>query len=94
MKNQSATLISPRVTEKAARLSDSSAYVFNVAPGAHKAEIAAEIKRIYKVTPRKVTLVAVPRKTVVNRATNRMGATAAGKKAYVYLKKGDKIELA
>jgi len=31
---------------------------------------------------------------VMTRGTNRAGMTAGGKKAYVFLKKGDKIELA
>jgi ribosomal protein L23 len=40
-----------------------------------------------------VRVAAVPRKQVHTRGTNRWGKTA-GKKAYVYLKKGDTIELA
>jgi large subunit ribosomal protein L23 len=86
-------LISPRITEKAAYLGENSTYVFNVAPNANKKQIAEAIKEIYKVTPRKVTLVAIPRKRVSTRGTNRMGVTAGGKKAYIFLKKGEKIEL-
>ena len=87
-------LISPRVTEKGAYLAEQGAYAFNVAKNANKKAIAAAVKEIYKVSPRKVTLVAIPRKRVMTRGTNRMGTTAGGKKAYVFLKKGDKIELA
>ncbi len=87
-------LISPRVTEKGAYLAEQGAYVFNVAKDANKKAIAAAVKEIYKVSPRKVTLVAIPRKQVMTRGTNKMGITAGGKKAYVFLKKGDKIELA
>ncbi len=87
-------LISPRVTEKGASLAEAGAYAFNVAKNANKKAIAAAVKEIYKVAPRKVTLLAIPRKRVMTRGTNRMGTTAGGKKAYVFLKKGDKIELA
>ena len=87
-------LISPRVTEKGAYLAEAGAYVFNVAPGANKKAIAGAVKEIYKVSPRKVTLIAIPRKRVMTRGTNRRGVTAGGKKAYVFLKKGDKIDLA
>ncbi len=87
-------IISLRVTEKGAYLAEAGAYAFNVAKNANKKSIAGAIKEIYKVSPRKVTLLAIPRKRVVTRGTNRMGTTAGGKKAYVFLKKGDKIDLA
>ncbi len=93
-KHSGYTIISPRVTEKGAYLAEAGTYVFNVAKDANKKDIAAAIKEIYKVSPRKVTLMAIPRKRVMTRGTNRMGTTAGGKKAYVFLKKGDKIELA
>jgi large subunit ribosomal protein L23 len=86
-------LLSPRITEKGAYLGERGAYVFNVSTTANKAQVAAAVKEIYKVSPRKVTLAAVPRKRVVTRGTNRHGKTAGGKKAYVYLKAGDTIEL-
>ncbi len=87
-------LIAPRITEKGAYLAEAGAYVFNVAKNANKKAIAAAVKEIYKVSPRKVTLLAIPRKHVMTRGTNRIGTTAGGKKAYVFLKKGEKIELA
>ncbi|MSR70788.1 50S ribosomal protein L23 [Candidatus Kaiserbacteria bacterium] len=87
-------LISPRVTEKGAYLAEGGAYAFNVAKNASKKQIAAAIQEVYKVSPRKVTLLRVPRKRVMTRGTNKTGMTAGGKKAYVFLKKGDKIELA
>lgn len=93
-KHSGHTLISPRITEKGAYLAEMGAYAFNVSVKASKKDIAAAIKEVYKVSPRKVTLMRVPSKTVMTRGTNRMGKTAGGKKAYVFLKKGDKIELA
>ncbi len=86
-------LISPRITEKGSWVSEAGVYVFNVALNANKHEIAAAVREIYKVTPRKVTVVAVPGKSRLTRGTNRRGMSASGKKAYVHLKKGDKIEL-
>ncbi len=87
-------LKAPRITEKASFLAEGGVYTFDVAPNATKAAVASAIRDVYKVSPRKVTLVAVARKRVQTRGTNRMGMTAGGKKAYVFLKKGDKIELA
>ncbi len=86
-------LLSPRITEKGAHLAERGAYVFNVARDANKQEIAAAVRELYKVTPRMVRVVAIPRKTVTTRGTNRKGKTAGGKKAYVYLKKGETIEI-
>ena len=86
-------IISPRITEKGAYLSSLGAYVFNVGQAANKREIARAVETLYKVSPRKVTIVSVPRKKVMTRGTNRVGHTAGAKKAYVYLKKGDTIEI-
>jgi len=87
-------IVSPRITEKGAYLSEQGCYVFNVAPSANKHEISAAIKTIFKVTPRKIAIVTVPTKSVQTRGTNRRGTSGGGKKAYVYLKKGETIEIA
>ena len=86
-------IISPRITEKGAYMSESGVHVFNVAMSANKKEIAEAISELFKVTPRSVRVAHIPRKQVMTRNTNRKGMTAGGKKAYVYLKKGDKIEI-
>ncbi|HEV8666473.1 MAG TPA: 50S ribosomal protein L23 [Candidatus Paceibacterota bacterium] len=86
-------LLPPRITEKGAYLSEAGAYVFNVATSANKTQIMAAIKKTYNVTPRKVNVVTVPRKVVQTRNTNRKGATVGGKKAYVFLKKGETIDI-
>jgi large subunit ribosomal protein L23 len=85
-------LLSPRITEKAAILADkNNVYVFEVTHEANKESIAASIREKYKVTPVKVRVVNVaPRKVFVR---GRLGSKKGMKKAYVYLKKGDKIEL-
>lgn len=87
-------ILSPRITEKGAYLSGVGAYVFNVSREANKLEIATAIRELYKVTPRLVRIVAIPRKQARVRGSNRMGMTAGGKKAYVYLKKGETLEVA
>ncbi len=92
-KHSGKILLSPRITEKGAYLAEAGVYVFNVTTDATKQEIGAAIKELFKVTPRMVRVMRVPRKEVMTRGTNRRGMTAAGKKAYVYLKKGETIEV-
>jgi len=84
-------IIGPRVTEKAALGSEHNVYVFNVEPEATKSDIKRAIRRMYKVTPRKVNVAKIPYKQVRRRGIT--GWKRGGKKAYVYLKEGDKIEL-
>ena len=93
-KHSGTIIIAPRITEKGAFVAEQGCYVFNVAMNATKNEIAHAIETIYNVAPRKVTLVAVPGKTVRTRGSNRPGRTNAGKKAYVFLKAGETIEVA
>lgn len=94
MKKPAAHILkSPRITEKGAYLAQDGVYVFTVAEDANKTQIAEAVRDLYRVTPRKVTIVAIPRKTVRTRSTNRVGRTRGGKKAYVHLKKGDTIEI-
>lgn len=83
----------PRITEKAALLAETQGtYVFEVDAHATKINIAKAIKTLYKVEPLKVNIVKLPAKKVFSKG--KRGMTAAVKKAYVVLKKGDKIDLA
>ena len=85
-------LLRPRITEKAAIHADkSNVYVFEVTPDATKPAIAASVRAAYKVTPVKVRVANIPDKAVFVRG--KRGVKTGGKKAYVHLKKGDKIEL-
>jgi ribosomal protein L23 len=86
-------LVNPRITEKATDVGAVSAYVFNISPKAHKREVTSAIKAVYKVTPRMVRIVPVRAKNVRNARTGMMGVKTGGKKAYVYLKKGDTINV-
>lgn len=85
-------IIRPRVTEKATLVTEqNSVYVFEVEQDAGKKDIAAAISGLYKVTPVKINIVRTPRKQVFVRG--KKGFKAGFKKAYVYLKKGEKIEI-
>lgn len=84
-------LMRPHVTEKASASAEKGVYVFRVAIDAGKREIAEAVRAFYKVTPVKVTIVNMPTKRKI--VKGRLGVRAAGKKAYVYLKKGEKIEV-
>jgi large subunit ribosomal protein L23 len=89
---KNSVLLRPRITEKAAIGADkSNVYVFEVATTATKPQIAASVKAQYKVTPVKVRTTQVADKQIFFRG--KKGIKKGGKKAYVYLKKGDKIEL-
>ncbi len=83
-------LIRPHVTEKATMSAESSVYVFEIHSGANKGAVARAIKEKYKVTPTKVTTTTIPAKAVFVRG--KRGTKSGYKKAYVYLKKGEKIE--
>lgn len=82
----------PRITEKAAIASEKGVYVFEVPESATKAAIKASVKELYKVTPIAVNIAKTPAKKVFVRG--KKGTKSAVVKAYVTLKKGDKIELA
>ena len=85
-------LLKPRITEKAALSADKrGVYVFEVTKDATSKQIIASIKDAYKVTPIKVHLVAIPTKKVFRRG--KPGIKGGGKKAYIHLKKGDKIDI-
>ncbi|MCX6757817.1 MAG: 50S ribosomal protein L23 [Candidatus Nomurabacteria bacterium] len=84
------TIKKPRITEKVAILAEKNMYTFEVSAGATKNEIKKDIFALYKVKPTKVNILNIPKKKVIVRG--KMGVKNGGKKAVVYLKKGDKIE--
>lgn len=83
-------IMNPRITEKAANVSDQNVYTFDVYPGANKIEIVKAIKAAYGFTPIRVNVLAIPTKRVFRATAN--GVKRGGRKAYVTLRKGDKIE--
>lgn len=87
-------LLRPRITEKAAHLSAKNVYTFDVEMSATKGDVAKAIESVYRVKPVKVNLVKNQGKKVRLRTRRGFGTRAGVKKAYVYLKKGDRIEFA
>lgn len=85
-------IIAPRVTEKAAYGGAVRMYTFDVATTANKIQIARAIKAIYGVVPAEVNTIVSKAKNVFVRG--RWGKTTKTKKAMVFLREGDKIELA
>ena len=81
----------PRVTEKASFAAEQNVYTFDISSSANKTEIKKAIFTLYKVKPIRVNVLAVPKKTVM-KGRSKEGQRGGGRKALVYLKKGDKIE--
>ncbi len=92
-RNLTSVILRPRITEKAAMLSGQNVYVFEVAPSAKKGDVRAAIETQYKVKPVAVHMVNRETRHRMSRSRGRMVTTNGLKKAYVYLKKDDRIEL-
>lgn len=86
-------IVKPRITEKATSHSAQGVYVFDIAVNANKHQVARAVRAIYSVTPSKVRVVNVPSKSKRSARTGKLGTQGGGKKAYVYLKKGETINL-
>ncbi len=91
-KHTNAVIKKPRITEKATVVTEKNQYVFEVTPEATKASVMKAIFQMYKVKPVKVNMAMTPMKKV--RVRGKIGSKSAIKKAYIYLKKGDKIDIA
>lgn len=92
-KDLSGIILKPRITEKGMGGSDNAVYVFEVARSASKYDVRDAVKQIWNVTPQKVNIVQNQPRTFMVRARGRKTTAPGLKKAYVYLKKGDKIDL-
>jgi large subunit ribosomal protein L23 len=86
-------LKNPRITEKATMHSAESVYTFDVSASATKRDIMKAVQALYSVRPRMVRVAKVPTKEVRNARTGKLGVKGGGKKAYVYLKKGETITI-
>jgi large subunit ribosomal protein L23 len=89
-KDLSPILLNPHVTEKATIKAESSVYVFEIDPSSTKREVEKAFIEKYKISPLKVSTVTIPAKRVFVRG--KSGKKSGYKKAYIYLKKGEKIE--
>lgn len=91
-KMSTSVIIRPRITEKSHSLAEgSNVYVFNVRLGATKGMVYEAIKELYKVSPTKVAIIPIPKKSRFVRG--RRGVAGGGRKALVYIKKEDKLEI-
>ena len=91
MENIANILIKPHITEKATLSAEGSVYVFKIGSKATKGLVEKAFKEKYKVDPIKVRVVNIPIKNVYVRG--KKGIKSGYKKAYVYLKKDEKIEI-
>jgi large subunit ribosomal protein L23 len=89
----SEVLLRPRLTEKAVNMMEQGVYVFDVSLRANKVMIMSAIKDVYKVEPVKIAITSIKTKKKRNPRTGKVGTQSGGKKAYVYLKKGDSISI-
>lgn len=85
------TIRNVRISEKASTLSLGNAYTFDVSTSANKKEIKKAVFSLYKVNPVKVNIINIPRKKIVSKG--KIGVRGGGKKAMIFLKKEDKIEI-
>ena len=83
----------PHVTEKAAILTDQNVYTFVIHKNASKGDVKEAITKLYNVTPTKIHIVNRVAREYMSGSRGRNMKAAGLRKAYVYLKKGDRIEL-
>jgi len=85
-------LIQAMISEKATAMQENqNCYVFKVAVGANKLEIKKAVESAFDVKVANVTVAKMKGKT--KRLGRFEGRRSDWKKAYVWLKEGDKIEL-
>ena len=82
----------PIISEKAAKLSEGNAVVFEVAANATKEDVARAVQAIYNVKPSKVNIVVVKGKVKQFRGRGT-GTQRTVKKAYVSLPADAKLDL-
>ena len=80
----------PRITEKGSNMTAKNVYVFDITDSASKNEVKKAVFNIYKVRPLRVNVLSIQKKNTTVRG--RLSTKGGGRKAYVYLKEGDKIE--
>lgn len=88
-----AVIKGPRITEKSVAQGDKNVYTFTIDRSATKFLVRDAIKALYGVTPVKVNIVNKAPALRLSGSKNRMVKESGMKKAYVYLKKGDTINL-
>ena len=84
-------LMRPIVTEKSAKLASEGVYTFQVAPGVGKVHVRQAVKALYGAQPVRVNILNQKGKRV--RFGKTRGQRNHWRKAYVYLKKGQHIDV-
>jgi large subunit ribosomal protein L23 len=92
-RNLESVIVGPRITEKSVSLGESNVYTFTIHKDATKFQVRDAVKAFYGVTPVKVNIVNKKPADRLSGSKNRMVKVPGMKKAYVYLKKGDTINL-
>jgi ribosomal protein L23 len=83
----------PRITEKGVLAIDKHVHTFEIDAKATKYDVRDAVIAYYKVTPTKVRIVNRPSRRHMSRARSRMVTAQGLKKAYVYLREDDRIDL-
>lgn len=89
----SSVIMQPRITEKAVGMGERNVYTFIVRKDATKYDVRDAVKEFFGVTPIKVNIVNKSPRQYLSRAKGKKVTEKGMKKAYVYLKAGDTIEL-
>ena len=84
-------MMEPHVAEKSTNLNAKGIYVFRIGKRINKMMVRKAIKEKYNVVPRKIAIINLPSKPTTFRG--HKGTRSGFKKALVYLKPGEKIEL-
>lgn len=85
------TVLKPVITEKSMRLAGSGIYMFNVSMSANKPLVAQAVKEQFKVDPIQVRIAITKGK--VKKLKGITGKRKDSKRAFVTLKKGQKISV-
>lgn len=86
-------IMNPRITEKAMKMGERNVYTFVVRRDATKYDVKDAVKALFKVTPVRVNIVNKSPRQFMSKTKGRRLTEKGMKKAYVYLKQGDRIDL-
>lgn len=88
-------ILKPRISEKAIGLAETGTYVFDVPTSTNKIEVAKAVEKAFKVHVENVNIMVAKGKKVHWRTKGKRvpGRRADVKKAFVTLKKGEKLTL-
>lgn len=84
-------LKSPYITEKSVSQNEEGVYTFKIVDNANKITVKRAVEKMYNTKVDKVNIGRIPAKKIFVRG--KQGKKTGYKKAVVYLKKGEKIEI-